>query len=359
MGKKLGIIVSLDNNYSQTTHFFEHLLTCVDFNDCQIIVVLDFVTDGIVLHYLEGLKNRADIVIQNIAEKVGYSKANNLGATLSDNKFLLFINTDVFPRQDAISLLLGYIQSCNTETIAQGVLLYPQSDLIQSTGHIFGHYFNRHALANRSISILKDMDIIPRQALTSAFYIMSRALFVQLGGFNEFYYNCWDGLELSLKATNNGCACVCYTKSIAYHATGGSRNYIPHDEAQASAYFWSNWGRKIKPDLEKLLLQEKYKIQDGCYICINASTIRNFLPYIESLSIKVSASIHLDGRYQSTINLYNELPYYFFREPASLLFFTDNFLKLKGNRNWFLVRNNKKDAIIDMHGNILLVQELL
>ncbi|MEG2521038.1 MAG: glycosyltransferase, partial [Christensenellaceae bacterium] len=356
---ELGIIVSLDNNYSQTTHFFENLLTCVNSDDCQIIVVLDCVTDSTVLHYLESLKNRVDIIIQNNDEKLGYSKANNIGAKLSDNEFLLFINSDVYPKQDAISLLLDYIRSTNVKSIAQGVLLYPQSDLIQSTGHVFGHYFNRHALTNRPISILGNVDIIPRQALTSAFYIMRRALFMQLGGFDEFYYNCWDGLELSLKATDSACSCVCYTKSIAYHATGGSRNYIPHDESQASAYFWSNWGKKITPDLDKLLLREKNKLQDDYFFCINASTIRNFLPYIESLSVNISSSMHLDGRYQSTINLYNELPYYFFREPTSLLFFTDNFQKLKGNRNWFSVRNNKKDVIIDMHGNVLLVQELL
>lgn len=359
MGKELGIVVSLDNNYSQTTQFFEHILNHVDLDGCQLIVVLDCVTDSMVLNYLESLKEKTDITIQNNDEKLGYSKANNIGARLADNEFLLFINTDVYPTQDSIQLLLKYIRSCGNHTIAQGLLLYPQSNLIQSTGHVFGHYFNRHALANRPVSVLNNTEVITRQALTSAFYIMSKKLFMQLGGFDEFYFNCWDGLELSLKATVKGYTCVCYAKSIAYHATGGSRNYIPYNESQDSAYFWSKWGQQIKPDLDKLLQKERNKIQDEYYFCINASTIRNFLPYIEALPVKVSGSIHIDGRYQQSVNLYNELPYYFFTLPNSLLFFTDNFQKLKGNKNWFSVRNHEKDAIIDMHGNLLTVQEIL
>ena len=55
-----------------------------------------------------------------------------------------------------------------------------------------------------------------RQALTMALCAVKKKVFLQLGSFNEAYYNSHEGMELTLKMTLNGYVCMYCAEAVAY-----------------------------------------------------------------------------------------------------------------------------------------------
>ena len=53
------------------------------------------------------------------------------------------------------------------------------------------------------------------------------------------------------------------------------------------------------------------------------------------------------------IDLYHNLTYLFLTDSTPLLFIVDHFNHLSQNMNWFQIRNNPDDIIIDYHGNCI------
>lgn len=357
---QISIIVAVDNHFSLLDNFFNHILYKVNITNCEIIIVIDGCRNVDVLDYINEIEQEHRNVRKIVLEKkVGYSIANNIGVELACSEYLLFINSDVFPEYESIQDMLKYLKSNPDTGIAQGLLLYPQTNLIQSTGHIFGEYFNRHALINRRVDTIKDIKVIYRQAVTSAFYLIKRELFTSLGGFDPFYYNCWDGMELSLKVTKSKLNCVCLTECKAFHATGGARDFLDNETSQQSAYFWSKWGQSIKNDLIDCLREQFINISEKQYICINCSSIRNYMLYITDLEIDICTNLDVESRFGNSINFYFELPFVLLTTPYSLLFFANKFTDIASNKNWIQVRNNPNDIVIDTHGNVIKLINLI
>ena len=69
--------------------------------------------------------------------------------------------------------------------------------------------------------------------------------------FNEYYYNAYEGFELTLKINNSGLKCIYYPEAIAYHIGGGTRNSMDISETQQGKYFIQNWGDIISTDIDK------------------------------------------------------------------------------------------------------------
>ena len=197
---KASIVISVDNKFSLINNFFNMLLAHINKKEYEIIVVDDYCSDYQTKKYLKELNERNLIDIYIILEeKHGFGKANNLGVEKSTTDCLIFINTDVIVTDYVIDQLFAIYNSNNYAAI-QPLLLYPQSEKIQSAGHIFASYFNRHALENNSILVLENSkNPIIRQALTLAFCMVDKDAFEKAGKFNDFYYNGYEGIELILK----------------------------------------------------------------------------------------------------------------------------------------------------------------
>ena len=106
MNKELSIIVSFDNKYPLMNNFIEHLLKVTFEIDHEIILVSDGCNDFQTLSYIEQREKEVDnLFLYKLKEKKGYSIANNVGVKKSKGKYLLFINTDVFPQRGSIELL--------------------------------------------------------------------------------------------------------------------------------------------------------------------------------------------------------------------------------------------------------------
>ncbi len=289
----------------------------------------------------------------------GYGVANNKGAEVATGDILVFMNTDVFPEPGAIILLARTLAENADIGIAQALLSYPQNGKVQSCGHIFGPFFNRHALMGRSSSaeiVLKPSD---RQALTSAFYAIRSGDFHRLGGFDTIYLNSHEGMELSLRAHLDGMRCFYTPACRGHHIQGGSRRHMLVDERQQLAIFWSRWHDKIQEDLDDLLASQLTReLRQQCYLVINSST--NLLWHLSidrlELQTEIIAETALRGH---PLLLHDTLAPKIRMAKRPLLFLTDHFSHVSNNLLWFSDRHDQGDLVIDCHGNAIPVRDFL
>lgn len=355
---KASIIVTISNEYALTENFFENLFQIIN-DDINVFTVVDGETDRETAHFLQELQyHRSNISVIFKSENLGFSKANNIGAFQSEAPYLIFLNSDTFPINDALYKMIEFMDYSPDTGVAQGLILYPQSNLVQSAGHIFGFYKTTHAFDG----LEKDHPIVQktaeRQALASGFYITRRQLFVGENGFDELFYNAWEGLEYSLKIHDKGYKCMYYPEAKAYHVKGSGRNRRFRDESYQTGYFWHRWGGKIKmdlPDIYRLQLQdEDYKYQ---YILINGSSIREDIWSIllKEIPFRIIGQYNIEKSIsKKAISLEDSVPASFLQSQTSLLLVVDNFRDIINNYRIFNYRCSfmPHDLILDLHGNV-------
>ena len=355
----VSFIISIDSSYEMTNNFFEELLKTNFAKESEIIIILDYVDNINILNYLNRIKRiNHNISIIVLDKKVGYGVANNIGVNASSNKYLFFINTDVFVDDVCLNKMLRALES-NQADCVQPLLIWPQNNRIQCAGSFFGPFYKNHLFAGRKTDSI-DFDIIPirRQALTSALYAMSKDTFNEHGKFDEFYYNKLESFELSVKLTLAGKKCVCLQDAVAYHSQGAGRNQYYFDFYQQEAYFWTNFGKKVSPDIiEYFKYQTDENMKGQIYVAIVISQTRGVRELIDSIDFTISNYIEINGVNPNRINLYDLLPYSIHCSELPLLFFVENIMNLLGNQKWFDSRN-ANDIVLDTYGNLLYIKDV-
>lgn len=357
----VSVIVAVDNRPQILTHFFDKLLPALESHDDEIIIVSDACWDLRVLKDLKKLvRNNRSIRLCVLKEKVGYGGACNIGAKEARNDILLFINTDVFPEPDSVKIMSDRLISDPEIGVVQGLLIYPQTARVQSTGHIFSEYLNFHALEGRESNdplVQRSQD---RQALTSAFYVIRKELFQKFGGFDEFFFNAWEGMELTLRISHSGLRCVYIPEARALHVRNAARQYLTLDETQQSAYFWAKWGGRIKNDLIAILKEQLTQtVLNKKYYAINCGSTSTWKKTLHQLNLQISGSLEVTDRFKHRICLFDNLAHAVLLNPLPILFFTDHYEQLGGNQAWFKGRNSVDDLVIDLRGNVMTVSDLV
>lgn len=356
---RYSIIVALDNNFALTSNFIENLLSTTTLeDDGELVIVSDGCNDVKTINYLKSLSEKLfpiNIIYNN--EKLGYGKANNIAVDNSRGDILVFINSDVFPTQGSIQCLVSYLEK-NSVTVGavQGLLIYPQNNSVQSTGHLFIDLQNMHIYQDSAI----ENDIVKkegcRQALTSAFCAIPRNVFMENGKFNEYYYNAYEGFELTLKINLSGLKCIYYPKAIAYHIGGGTRSTMNICETQQGKYFIHNWGNKLVTDIDQYISpQINRDIQNRMYSVVVLSQLTGWKNIIKKLNLNINGYIY--HPHSGKINLYQLFPYSFLNFGGNYLFIIDSIKDISENFNWIKNRGVSHDIAIDSHGNVMTLQE--
>lgn len=355
----VSFIVSIDNSFELVNNFFENFLCITFVKESEIIVVIDCVYNIKLLNYLSDLEQQhTNITLLSLKVKAGYGKANNIGVSKSNGKYLFFINTDIFANDDCFSKMYTALSSSKADCV-QPLLLYPQNNRIQCAGTIFGPYYKSHLFSGRRPESI-DLSSIPieRQALTSALYAMKKETFLEYGQFDEFYFNKIESMELSLKLSLDHKKCICISDAIAYHVQGTSRNDYYFDFNQQEAHFWSHIGRKAKVDIcEYYRMQLNDKIKNATYYIITIAQVRNVLSVIKEIPIEYCSYTEINGINPGKINLYDLIPYSIQKLNIPILFYVDNITALSNNKKWFEVRN-QDDIILDTFGNLIYASEI-
>lgn len=353
--KRASIIISVDNSFAIIDNFFSTLYSFINKEAYEIIVVDDCCTDFQAVLYLKKLKEKSliDILI-TLNKKFGFGKANNIGVKSSTTECLIFMNTDIIINNNIIDKLADIYYE-KKYVCFQPLLLYPQNQKIQSAGHLFGTFFNRHALENNTPDILKNQFSIKRQALTLAFCVIDKRIFWEVGGFNEFYYNGYEGIETILKISQKY-TCVLIPYLHAYHVRSVAVKKTIFDEEQKIPYFWCNCNNIIENDfvtfIQQFIPQKCYTIH---YMALQMTSF-DLVTEVKSAGIHITDSILLIQN--GPIELFSLLPFSFLHTPTPLLFLCDNFTQLKNNLLWLKIRKGQYDLVIDSNGNVKFLTDL-
>ena len=355
----VSFIIAIDSSFEMTNNFFENFLKNDFVQNSQIIVINDCVENIRIINYLNLLSNRFDnITLINLDKKVGYGIANNIGVDSSSNNYLFFINTDVFVESDCLKKMLSALENGIAECV-QPLLIWPQTKRIQCAGSFFGPYYKNHLFAGRRLESI-DFSKIPneRKALTSALYAMSRKIFYKYGRFDEFYYNKLESFELSVKLSLASKKCICLSDAIAYHSQGAGRTQYYFDFYQQEAYFWSNFGQRVIPDIVSYYEKQiTGSMKKTTYSAIVISQTRGVRQLINKTCLLIGSYSEINGINPNRINLYDLLPYSVHSQSTPILFFVENITNLSGNSIWF-ERRKAKDIVLDTYGNLLYVENI-
>lgn len=356
----ISYIVAVDNSYALISNFVGFLRPFLQEND-EVIMVCDGCDSLSTLEYLFSIEKKdSRFRIIQLKEKCGFSKANNIGVNISKYENLIFINTDIFLTKNCITSLIDMLNSSPNISAVQPLLLYPQTGLVQSTGHVFSKIKSGQLFSMRKSNDSIIHTSASRQALTMALCAVKKSIFYEMGGFNEEYFNSHEGMELTLKMTLSGYACMYCSDAVAYHCSGTSRNKISFDISRQRAYFYKKWGDYIINDLELYLSQQlDFDMAREEYIVYNISSSTDWDRILDSLKIKYSAIITPKERFEPVINLYDCISFTSLYYPAPYLFLCDSFTKISKNYNWIANRNNHEDLIMDLNGNILKMISLI
>jgi GT2 family glycosyltransferase len=194
----------------------------------EVVVAFDGGVSPTVKRYVDGL--RAKLPTMHIVEterQLGFAGAANRAVAMAQGDILVFTDSDVFPAPGAIEALASFVAEHDDVGAAQGLLLYPQTLVVQSAGHLIFDFWNFHVFEDAASARPVTRQTADRQALSAAFLAVRRELFDRHNGFDEFYFNGWEGMELTVKIHLSGYRCVFFPQAYGYHVRGSARGRQP------------------------------------------------------------------------------------------------------------------------------------
>ena len=355
----ISFIISIDTTYEMADNFFTLFFANNFVKQSEVVIVVDGNHNLQIHNMLNKLKEKEKNIKIIFLSKVGYGKANNVGVQNSTGEYLFFINTDIFVEEGCFEKMYDILHNGIADCV-QPLLIYPQSNLVQSAGTFFGPYFKDHLFdGNKIDSSIVNQDG-PRQALTSALYAMKRTVFDEFNGFDEFYYNKLESFELSYKIHLSGKTCWYLSSARAWHSRGGGRNLYSFDFRQQEAYFWSRFGANIKPDISDYIKkQSNLDMKTNYYYTIIISQIRSWKEILQCTDIKSSTFVEMPWIGPGNLNFWDIFPNTILKNQAPLLLIVENIKYLRSNKYWFELRNNNSDIAIDRFANLVNIQEYL
>lgn len=179
----------------------------------------------------------SDVTLIRTGANFGFGKACNLGAQNADSEYLLFLNPDAALHADTLPKALSYMQDpVNAKVGICGVQLLDEAGHISRSctrfpsalgfvTHAVGldRVFPRlgHFMAEWDHAQTREVDHV-----IGAFFLVRRALFEALGGFDERFFVYLEDLDFSCRARQAGWRSVYLADAQAFHAGGGTSNQV-------------------------------------------------------------------------------------------------------------------------------------
>lgn len=199
----------------------------------RIIVVDNGSTDGSEAA-IEGLPH---VTLMRAGANLGFGKACNLGAAQADSEFLLFLNPDARLFPGSLAQSVDFMQRpqnagvgiCGVQLIdedghiARSCARFPGAPgmIAHATGidrmiPALGHFMSEWDHAGTR----------PVDHVIGAFFLVRRAVFDALQGFDETFFVYLEDLDFSYRARQLGWSSVYFAGVQAFHAGGGSSRQV-------------------------------------------------------------------------------------------------------------------------------------
>ena len=163
---------------------------------------------------------------------LGFAAANNRGAALARGKLLALLNNDlVLPPRWLEPLLAAHRSLRGRAGLVGNVQLDAATGAVDHAGIVLdlkGKPEHDRAAPSRLARLLAPVRRVP--AVTAACVVVERALWQQLGGFDESYVNGGEDVDLCLRAHAAGRVNAVALRSVVRHHISSSAGRKLHDE---------------------------------------------------------------------------------------------------------------------------------
>jgi GT2 family glycosyltransferase len=203
------------------------------------------------------------------ATNLGFAKANNIGASVSRGRCLLFLNNDTLVRPGWLQEMLRVMRSDASIGIVGLKQLFPYTNSIYHTGVVFAPGgVPQHLYPHLDASLPQVNHEREYQAVNGACLLIPRQLFDECGRFDEAYVNGYEDTDLCMQVGQRGRKVVCCTSGSIYHYAQISEGRTADDDRNA-ALFASRWGSRVRID------QGEYFARDGAIPPPAAAAVRS------------------------------------------------------------------------------------
>jgi GT2 family glycosyltransferase len=173
-------------------------------------------------------ENLPDTRVLRIAEPFNYARINNLGARLSNEEYLLFMNNDVIVSDSAWARSM--LNECLADEMVGAVgckLLYPNgtvqhAGVVLGVGGVADHAF-RGIAGDAPGYVMRAMVARRVSAVTAACMLVRRRAFEAVGGFDAALAVAFNDVDLCLKLGQLGWKIVYAAEAVAEHHESYSR----------------------------------------------------------------------------------------------------------------------------------------
>ncbi len=157
-----------------------------------------------------------------LESNTGFAKGNNLGATGASGDYLIFLNNDTVVRSGWLDALLATADGDAAIGLVTSQITYlDRPNVIDSAGDGYlrcgGAFKIRHGQAVANDGMATDVF-----GACGAACLVRRALFEQVGGFDEHFFMVYEDVDLSYRARLAGARVVYTPRATVYHAGSAS-----------------------------------------------------------------------------------------------------------------------------------------
>ncbi|QEM69759.1 glycosyltransferase [Geobacter sp. FeAm09] len=201
----------------------------------------------------------AEVTVITNGDNLGFARACNQGAQAARGAYLLFLNNDTKPQAGWLDALLAGADEDGADIVG-GKLLYPNGR-VQHAGVAFNrngigyHIFRNFPADAPAVNKKRSM-----QCVTAACLLVSRQLFLELGGFDEHFRNGFEDVDFCLRAGQAGKKVLYTPHALVIHHEEQSEGRKQFD-AQNMQRYLARWQGKVRSDDEAIYSAEGFSVQ--------------------------------------------------------------------------------------------------
>lgn len=208
----------------------------------EIIMVDSGSTDNTV----ELVKKYGQVKLIVPGENVGFGKGCNLGAQTAEGEYLLFLNPDSAVHPGAVKQMLDYAESHPSvgivapRLIEESGLSQPSIRRLPTLWGAFKEYYLGKAGAYAPYAPIGDQPILV-ECVVGAAILIKKALFDQIGGFDQRYFMYYEDTELCRQVIKRGLEIVVLPTAVVDHAVGASQSNLKGTWNYQSSLVYHGW----------------------------------------------------------------------------------------------------------------------
>jgi|GEM_PF-39204 len=254
---KVSIIIPLYNQAQLTKSCVDAVRATAGDPERYELILVDNGSWDWTREYVKSLGDSVTAITNS--DNLGFARACNQGAQAASGTYLLFLNNDTVPRAGWLDALLAGAEEDGADIVG-AKLLYPNGR-VQHAGVAFnknsiGYHIFRNFPADAPAVNKKR----PMQCVTAACLLVSRRLFIELGGFDEHFRNGFEDVDFCLRAGQAGRKILYTPHAVVTHHEEQSEGRKQFD-AQNMRRYLARWEGKVRCDDEKLYSAEGFSVQ--------------------------------------------------------------------------------------------------